>query len=210
MTKNDAANNEVEKTKKTYSQIFNNYAKNNLAPKPYVQKVLDNFINIIPGKKVLDAGCAHGSESKYFASRGFEVTGIDISPEFIELAKSNCPNCTFIVADMRHPSARLKNFDAIWANASFLHIPKENGLTTLEGFNKILKSGGVLYVSVMEGNFNSSRENKQMNWPARHFSDYSQEELENLINKSGFKVLTSGKDKTDWGPTFLNYFCKKI
>jgi len=201
----------VNITKQAYSQIYQDYAKNNASLNPQIQKMLDKFISFVPkGGKVLDVGCAGGRESKYLSANKLKVTGIDILPEFVKLAQTNCPECTFQVVDMRALPDDLGTFDGIWASASFLHVPKENAQQTLKGFWRKLQFFGVLYFSVMEGEFNSTRENKQMNWPARHFSDYLKEEIESLLKISGFKVVYSEVAKTNWGPTFLHYFCKKV
>lgn len=39
-------------------------------------------------RKVLDLGCGTGRHIVYFAKRGFDVYGIDISPQAIKLTKS--------------------------------------------------------------------------------------------------------------------------
>ncbi|MDP2664647.1 MAG: methyltransferase domain-containing protein, partial [bacterium] len=41
----------------------------------------------VPGMKVLDVGCGTGSTCRVLAERGFEVYGVDFSPEIIEAAK---------------------------------------------------------------------------------------------------------------------------
>jgi hypothetical protein len=100
-------------------------------------------------------------------------------------------------------------YDGLWVCSSFLHIPKEDAERTLENFSKVLNRNGVLYLSVMEGDFDGLRKNGTMNWPERHFSDYSKQELEKLFQKTRFRVLKLVKIKTSWGPTFLHFFCKK-
>lgn len=54
--------------------------------------------------KTVDFGCGTGNYAIYLASRGFEVTGIDISPTAIEIARKNAENngimCDFITADV--------------------------------------------------------------------------------------------------------------
>ena len=45
------------------------------------------LIGDVRGKRVLDAGCGFGTYSIYCAEQGSQVTGIDISPTMIELAK---------------------------------------------------------------------------------------------------------------------------
>jgi SAM-dependent methyltransferase len=58
-----------------------------------------------PGSKMLDVACGKGRHSRFLASRGFDVTGIDISPESIAYAQQYESNdLHFAVHDMRLPS----------------------------------------------------------------------------------------------------------
>jgi SAM-dependent methyltransferase len=54
--------------------------------------------------RTLDVGCGAGNYAVYLASRGFDVTGIDISPAAIKIAKRNAKrknvSCAFLVADV--------------------------------------------------------------------------------------------------------------
>lgn len=57
-----------------------------------------------PGCRMLDVACGKGRHSKTLASLGFDVTGIDISPESIEAAKKfESTHLSFFVHDMRLP-----------------------------------------------------------------------------------------------------------
>ena len=73
-------------------------------------------LNCVPDSHVLDVPCGNGCLSFEFAKRGLRVTGVDISEEFIEEAKSMLKDSLdpsvhadgtgtrldFILADMRH------------------------------------------------------------------------------------------------------------
>jgi len=54
--------------------------------------------------KVIEFGCGLGNYTRYLSSRGFDATGVDISPTAIRLAEENARKkglmCTFIVADV--------------------------------------------------------------------------------------------------------------
>ncbi len=201
-------NENVAQTRRSYEQIYTQYAENNKMNE-VIQANLDKFIAHLKGQRVLDVGCAQGRESLYLREKGLEVSGCDLTPEFIELAKKNCPKGEFRVADMRDLPYDPNQFDGVWASASYLHVPKSDGLRTLQGFNTVLGSQGLLYLSVMEGEHDALRENKQMNWPARHFADYKLDELTNLLNRSGFRVIENNSVQTSWGPTFLHMFARK-
>ncbi|HEY2003702.1 MAG TPA: class I SAM-dependent methyltransferase [Candidatus Saccharimonadia bacterium] len=209
MAEQEDPNSHIAQTQKTYSQIHAEYADQNTKLRSEIQQLLDRFIEIMPGKDVLDIGCATGRESKYLLDHGFNVTGTDITEEFIEVARRACPSGKFFVADMRNLDLPDESFDGLWVNASFLHIPKADADTTLEGFHRVLRAGGVAFISVMKGDFDDLRPNVSNNWPDRHFSDYQEDELELKLNKSGFTPIEFSAEETSWGPTFLRYFVKK-
>lgn len=194
------------KTIATYSTIYKDYAKRNVL-NPEMQKLLDKFIKLIKGKKILDVGCAQGRDSCYFVSKGYIVNGIDLTPEFIDLARINCPNAKFDLMDMRKLTFQPALFDGIWSCASFLHIPKKEALETLKGFYKVLKDDGVLFVSVMSGDFEGYRKHNLLKWGDRYFSHYQPEELKQLLSLAGFEVIELVSTPTSWGPKFLNFFC---
>lgn len=57
-----------------------------------------------PGSRMLDVACGRGRHSKFLASKGFDVTGIDISADSINYAKaSENEHLHFFQHDMRLP-----------------------------------------------------------------------------------------------------------
>lgn len=59
----------------------------------------------IAGKRVLDVGCGAGILSEALARRGAEVTGLDLSPELIEAAKTHATQSDLTI-DYRCVSSR--------------------------------------------------------------------------------------------------------
>ena len=47
---------------------------------------LIELLDLVPGERVLDVGCGPGRHALALAAAGFEVVGVDISPDFVELA----------------------------------------------------------------------------------------------------------------------------
>src|SRR5690606_29090604 len=63
------------------------------------------------GSSVLDIGCGRGRHAGLFARAGMLVTGLDISKDSIEEARTAWPMVDFHVHDMRHTFAEAR-FDA--------------------------------------------------------------------------------------------------
>jgi SAM-dependent methyltransferase len=68
--------------------------------------------NITSGARVLDYGCGTGRHAIELASRGYIVTGADISPAMIEIARDRCRNEVEIVNVAELPAVE-STFDAV-------------------------------------------------------------------------------------------------
>jgi 2-polyprenyl-3-methyl-5-hydroxy-6-metoxy-1,4-benzoquinol methylase len=71
-------------------------------PPEILQKVLE--ANVQRQGKVIEFGCGTGNYVIWFAKRGYEITGVDISKNAIEIAKRSastaCVNCEFMMANV--------------------------------------------------------------------------------------------------------------
>lgn len=102
--------------------------------------------------KIIDLGCGTGNYAIYLASRGFDVTGIDISPAAIKIAKENAKKkgiaCNFLVADVLGDLCEVKEkFDFAFDWELLHHIFPEQRMMYVENVYKLLNPGGV-YLSV--------------------------------------------------------------
>ena len=85
---------------------------------------IDRFAGLLaPATTVLDVGCGPGEPiAGHLVRQGHPVTGVDASPEMIELFRASLPGQAAVVADMR--SLRLgRRFGGIIAWDSFFHLP---------------------------------------------------------------------------------------
>lgn len=66
---------------------------------------LVDALGLVPGQRVLDVGCGPGRHSLALARRGLDVLGIDLSPDFVALARAAAAAedlpVRFAVADVR-------------------------------------------------------------------------------------------------------------
>jgi ubiquinone/menaquinone biosynthesis C-methylase UbiE len=106
---------------------------------------------LAPAARVLDLGCGTGlPTAQQLASAGCAVTGIDISPVMLDLARKNVPAATFVQCDAVDLDASLGRFDAVVAYFSLLMLPRAQIASTLTALHDILVAGGWLAVGMVE------------------------------------------------------------
>lgn len=97
-----------------------------------------------PGNDLLDVACGTGNHSKYLTN-SFQVVGLDINPEMMEIAQEKVPEMELIHGNMREMNLEMSFdviiclFSAINYNTSLNDLSK-----TLKRFYNHLKDGGVL------------------------------------------------------------------
>lgn len=102
--------------------------------------------------KTIDLGCGAGNYAIYFASIGFDVTGVDISQTAIKIAKENAKKkgvkSYFLVANVLGDLKEVKEtFDFAYDWELLHHIFPEKRKKYVENVYRILNSGGK-YLSV--------------------------------------------------------------
>ena len=59
-----------------------------------------DFVEGLGPRSVLDAGCGTGRVAIELARRGLDVTGVDVDPSMLEVARSKQPDLTWVVGDL--------------------------------------------------------------------------------------------------------------
>ena len=99
------------------------------------------------GGRALDYGCGVGLLSALLATRGYTVTGVDISTKFIEAAQGlygSGPSVRFkVIGDLPLPFAE-GEFDLIASSAVLEHCTDIAGI--LLEFRRVLRTGGLLVI----------------------------------------------------------------
>jgi SAM-dependent methyltransferase len=103
----------------------------------------------LEGHRLLDVGCGTGLSFVEPITRGWAVTGVDISPRMIERARRRAEGAALHVADMR-ALPRLGDFDLIWAvNDAINYLLDVDELqSALAGMRANLAPGGVILFDV--------------------------------------------------------------
>ena len=133
--------------KKTIAEFFDKCAPwwdaDMIRNEPVIATILDNG-GIREGAQVLDVACGTGVLFPDYLARGASVTGIDISPEMVKIARSKFPQVEVLLGDVEETVFDRK-FDAVMVYNAFPHFPNPAALIrTLAG---LVKPGGRLSVA---------------------------------------------------------------
>ncbi len=104
-------------------------------------------------ERVVDAGCGAGPLTKALVEAGFEVTGIDVSPYLLEIARAACPSARYVnasVFDMQFPPCEA--VVALGESLTYHDAPGGHGIVTrfFQYVSSILPPGGMLIFDAIE------------------------------------------------------------
>ena len=131
------------------------------------------FLRLLPpGTHILDAGCGSGRDSLHFLNNGFAVTAFDASNEMARMAAGliGQPVLRLSFRDVDF----VERFDGVWANASLLHVSRDEIDESVRRLGRSLKAGGVLFASFRYGNGEAFR-------GGRLFNDYTEEAVRTMF-----------------------------
>ena len=108
--------------------------------KRQIRLILD-AIGRVRHEKILDFGCGAGWLSKILSSRGYDVTGIDVSTSLVRSARESCGTDSFIVGDCMQLPFDDDVFDCIVGSAILHHLNPDQALA---GCHRVTSPGGIL------------------------------------------------------------------
>jgi SAM-dependent methyltransferase len=154
-----------------------------------------------PASRILDVGCGSGWLSEYFARLGYEVTGIDISPALIEMARERLRSVPygvdletplrhrFLVHDIERAPLD-ETFDAIICYDALHHFEDERAV--LAHLVAMLDDWGTLFVLEGERPPEGSATEQELRGVMLEYetleSPFSREYLRALLVQHGFAV----------------------
>jgi predicted TPR repeat methyltransferase len=143
------------------------------------------------GACVLDAACGPGHVSRYLLSQrpDLEVLGIDLAPQMIALAREGAPLATFAKHDCRDLCGLRRAFDGIICAFGLPYLSREEVAGFIASSSAVINSGGVLYISVMEGNYEDSGLERTSTGDRVYVYYHSESYITALLTEHGFSVV---------------------
>lgn len=142
------------------------------------------------GARVLEIGCGPGNITRYLLQQrpDFQITGIDIAPNMVSLAKKNVPEATFMVKDCRSLQPSDGCFDAIVCGFCLPYLQAADGAQLLAVCSQLLPLGGVLYLSFVAGHSSLSGYKTSTDGDRVYFNYYEMETLADMLHSNGFSL----------------------
>ncbi|MGO7041224.1 class I SAM-dependent methyltransferase [Rhizobium acaciae] len=173
----------LDHTSAFYEENAETYAKR---VRSLPKQQLDAFLaGLAPGAAILELGCGGGQDSAYMLSQGFDVTPTDGSTELTRQAEAliGRPVRVMLFQELDADSA----FDAVWAHASLLHVPRLELPNVFTRVRRALRPSGHLHASFKAG------EAEGHDGFGRYYNYPSAEWLSELLTKGGWRNIAIGE-----------------
>lgn len=159
-------------------------------------KAIKSYLRQLPkGARIFDGGCGVGDWVLALTDQGFDVLGMDISAETVDLLANKFPHMNVMTGDIRCTNFDDGAFDAYYSWGVFEHFEDGPKDCVREAF-RILKPGGLLFVSVPLENLRQGLKGALEKQPAsdrpERFYQYrfSRAELSRELRLGGFNVMS--------------------
>jgi len=115
-----------------------------------------SILRDMAGKRILDAGCGNGYLCRMLARQGAQVVGVDLSPAWIEMARSREPELGIVyhAGSIAHlPFLADDSFDAVVSVCVLMDT--RDYQQALGEIHRVLLPGGILTMAIMHPCFAS-------------------------------------------------------
>jgi ubiquinone/menaquinone biosynthesis C-methylase UbiE len=136
-----------------YDAIAVEYAEHfrtELAENPWERGFLDIVAGLTTGP-VADVGCGPGRVTGYLRDRGLDVSGVDLSPGMVAVARATHPDLTFTEGSMLALDLPDRSLGTVVAWYSTIHLTDTQLPAALAEFRRVLTPGGHLALAFQVG-----------------------------------------------------------
>ena len=178
----------------------------------------DLFCELITSStaNILEIGCGPGNITKYLLSQkpSLNVTGIDVAPNMIELAKKNNPTASFKVMDCRNVNQLQQKYHGIICGFCMPYLSQDDCAKLFKYCNALLVDEGIAYFSTIEGDYANSGFELSSDGTHKAFVYYYHPDfIKELLVQNGFTVVELIKKQYPKGETIsthLIFIARKV
>lgn len=139
------------------------------------------------GARVIDVGCGTGvPTARTLVDAGLQVTGVDISPGMLALARENVPEADLRQLDVLDLDASLGTFDAAVAFFSLLMLPRSEIPAALQRVHALLAPGAPFILAMVEADLDDVT--IPFLGSDLRVSGYTRDDLRRVLDDNGFTV----------------------
>ena len=162
---------------------------------PVRKKVTDKIKE--KNNKILDVACGSGNQSINFAKKGFEVMGIDLSPDMLKYARKKIKpdyKIKFINSDASKIGYKDNFFDVSSMSFGLHDMPEEIGLMILKEMIRTTKKNGQIIIVDYDTPKNmiiswlGFRIAKL--WESKYYDYFMKKELNYYLKKVNLKIIS--------------------
>jgi 2-polyprenyl-3-methyl-5-hydroxy-6-metoxy-1,4-benzoquinol methylase len=122
-----------------------------LMPEPVRRAVATFAAALEPGARVLEIGSGSGRDARALEEAGLSVRRTDVARGFVRLLREEGHEAELLDPLTDDLVSSAGDHDAVWASASLLHVRREDLPTVLRRLAGVTRPGGLLRMSVQEG-----------------------------------------------------------
>ncbi len=150
---------------------------------------------LAPGSKILDLGCGTGIPIAQFLIRsGFDVFGIDSSPEMIARFHESCPGAHAQCVPIQSSDFFNTIFDAVVAWGVILHLTPADQELVISKVSRVLRSSGTF---LFTGGDQEGTADSRMNGVGFRYISLGAAQYRTLLLAHGFDVLDEHCEQWD-------------
>jgi len=172
------------------SQRYLELFRDEFQSKPFDQEILRSFAGKLAREaSVLDAGCGPcGHVARLLAKASLNVTGIDVSPACIALARKEQPDLHFEVMNMAAMEFSDCSFAGLISYYSLHYQPKARLGQILREFARVTRAGGWLLIVVKQGDSEGWIDDPMGSGQRVFWCDFQAGELCDLVSRDGWEL----------------------
>jgi len=177
----------VDDTVRAYDVDAAAYAANGAAMPDSVRRDIEELAEHLgAGARVLEIGSGGGRDARQMEELGLRVRRTDIAPGFVSLLRAQGHDADVLDPLTDNLASPDGPYDAVWANASLLHVIRADLSVVLRRLAAVSRPGAQLRISVKEGDGEGWSTHGSIGNP-RHFTYWRANSLSDVVVGAGWR-----------------------